>query len=383
VLAQGQVGHGDRAMNGVFRIEREFGHQSHLGLFLGGAKFNETSNRVGSVDLRYVTKDNWTIAGQATATQTDSADGHSSGPGYFFRLRKADNHLSLSNTYTDRTAAMNSTLGYISRTDIRRWETYASYLWKPPAGHAVMSYGPNVDGIVIYDHQGKLQNWWIDPGFTVGLARLTWLSFLYDRSYERYEGQEFNAQGAAVSAITSWFKWLDLSVSASRGSQPSYYPAEGITPFLGAGSNLSATVTLHPQSHLRLDEIYYYTRLATSAESIIPDTVPRGVIFTNHLIRSKINYQFTPSYSFNAILDYNSLLPNNALVSSTYSKQADATLLFTYLPHPGTAFYAGYANTFQNVDFRAASAPNFALTTLPGTSTDRQIFVKFNYLLRF
>jgi hypothetical protein len=383
VLAQGQVGHGDRALDGVFRIEREFGHQSHVGLFLGGTKFNDTSNKVGSIDLRYVTKDNWTIAGQATTTQTDGENGHTSGPGYFFRVRKTDNHVSFSNTYTDRSAAMNTSLGYISRTDIRKGESYASYLWKPPAGHAVMSYGPSLDGIVIYDHQGNLQNWWIDPGFTVGLARMTWLSILYEQSYELYKEQEFRANGVAVSATTSWFKWLDLSAGASHGSQPNYYPCDRVIPFLGSGTNGSVTATLHPQSHLRLDEIYYFTRLATSPESIMPDSLPRGVIFTNHLIRSKINYQFTPSYSFNAILDYNSLLPNNALVTSTYSKQADATLLFTYLPHPGTAFYAGYANTFQNVDFSSAAAPNFALTTLPGTSTDRQIFVKFNYLLRF
>ena len=183
--------------------------------------------------------------------------------------------------------------------------------------------------------------------------------------------------------MTSWFKWLDLSTTVSHGAQPNYYPPEGMSPFLGAGTTVSTTLTLHPQSHLRLDEIYYYTRLSTSAESVMLDSLPRGVIFTNHLIRSKINYQFTRDYSFNAILDYKSLLPNNALVSSTYAKQADATLLFTYLPHPGTAFYAGYANTFQNVDFNTASAPNFASTALPGTSTDRQIFVKFNYLLRF
>jgi hypothetical protein len=278
---------------------------------------------------------------------------------------------------------MNSTLGYIDRTDIRRWETYANYLWKPPAGHAVMSYGPNIDGTVIYDHRGALQNWWIDPGFTVGLARLTWLSFLYDHSYELYKGQDFRTHGVAVSAMSSWFKWLDLSATISHGAQPNYYPPDGVSPFLGTGTTFSTTLTLHPQSHLRLDEIYYYTRLATSTDTIMPDSLPRGVIFTNHLIRSKVNYQFTPSYSFNAILDYNSLLPNNATVSSTYSKQADATLLFTYLPHPGTAFYAGYANTFQNVDFSASSSPHFSLTTMPGTSTDRQIFVKFNYLLRF
>ncbi len=142
-------------------------------------------------------------------------------------------------------------------------------------------------------------------------------------------------------------------------------------------------MTLHPSSHLRLDEIYYYTRLGIRTGAIDASSAHAGVIFSNHLIRSKFNYQFTRDYSFNAILDYNALLPNNALVSSTYSKQADATLLFTYLPHPGTALYVGYADTFQNVDYSADATPVYSLTSLPDTSTDRQIFVKFSYLLRF
>ena len=70
VLLQGQTGHGDRAVDSVFRVEREFDHQSHVGLFLGGTKFESTSNRVGSVDLRYVAPGHWTFAGQATTTQT-------------------------------------------------------------------------------------------------------------------------------------------------------------------------------------------------------------------------------------------------------------------------------------------------------------------------
>lgn len=383
VLVQGQVGHGDRAIDGVFRAEREFGHQSHVGLFLGRASFSHTSNKVGSIDLRYVMPNDWTISGQATTTQTRDANGYSAGPGYFLRVRKADNHTSFSSTYTDRSAAMQSTLGYIDRTDIRRWETYAGYLWKPPAGHTVMSYGPSLDSTVISDHDKQLQNWSIDPSFTISLPRLTWISLMYGQSYELYKGQEFRAHGTAVSATTSWFKWLDMNLNVSQGTQPNYYPPDALTPFLAAGTNASASVILHPQPHLRLEEIYYYTRLATLNDSTAPNPVPGGVIFTNHLMRSKINYQFTRDYSFNAILDYSSLLPNSTLVTSAYSKQADATLLFTYLPHPGTALYAGYANTFQNVDYSEASAPNFSLTNLPGTSTDRQIFVKFSYLLRF
>jgi hypothetical protein len=49
----------------------------------------------------------------------------------------------------------------------------------------------------------------------------------------------------------------------------------------------------------------------------------------------------------------------------------------------GTAFYLGYADTFQNMDYNASASPALTLTNVPSTSTDRQVFVKFSYLLRF
>src|SRR5438477_4785858 len=57
---------------------------------------------------------------------------------------------------------------------------------------------------------------------------------------------------------------------------------------------------------MRLDETYIYSRLATQDGS--------GTIYTNHIARSKANYQVTPALSFRAILDYNGVLPNTALV---------------------------------------------------------------------
>jgi len=383
VLLQGQTGHGDRAVDGVFRAEREFGSQSHLGLFLGGTKFGATSNRAGSVDLRYIARNNWTLAGQATTTQTDAgARGYSAGPGYMLRLKKSNNHMDLENYYTDRSAGLNSTLGFISRTDIRRWETYAHYRWKP-SGRAAMSYGPNLDGVVLYDHKGRLQNWSVEPEFSITLPRMTSLMGGYAVGYELYRGQEFHEHAASLALSTSWFKWLDMTGTYSIGTQPNYYPAAGLTPFAANGNNVSTAVTLHPHPHIRLDEIYYYTRLATRPDSLPANALPQRVIFTNHLIRSKFNYQFTRDYSFNMIMDYNALLPNNALVASSYFKQADTTLLFTYLPHPGTAVYVGYADTFQNVDYDANASPAYTLSNLPDTSTDRQVFVKVSYLLRF
>jgi hypothetical protein len=384
VLAQGVTGHGERALDAVFRGEKEFGHQSHVGLFLSDTTFDSTWNRVGSMDLRYLGPRNWSVIGQATTTQLqDPVLGYEAGPGYVLGLNKSDQHTTFMSTLTDRSPGMAATLGYLDQTDVRWWETFYNYQWKPKGGNLVLSYGPSMYAALNYDHEGRLENWMFWPGFGINLSRLTYLGINHHESYELYEGIGFRESSTRVSFGTSWTKWLQLNANYSQGTQPNYYPATGVQPFLGDSNNASATLTLRPQPHLRLDQIYYYTRLATLPDGLPSPALPSGDVFTNHLIRSKVNYQFNRDYSFRAIFDYNSLLPNTELVSSTYSKQADTTLLFTYMPHPGTALYLGYADTFQNVDYEATGDPQYTTTTLPATSTDRQVFVKFSYLLRF
>lgn len=154
---------------------------------------------------------------------------------------------------------------------------------------------------------------------------------------------------------------LNLRGEAGRLQPPMPGPPRGtaddVNPFVGNSNIASAILTLWPQPHLRQDQIYYYTRLATDAGEPPSASLPSGVIFTNHLIRSKVNYQFTRDYSFRAIFDYNSRLPNNDLVATSYAKLADTTLLFSYFPHPGTTFCLGYADTFQNEDYSASATP--------------------------
>ena len=383
VLLQGQSGHGERAIDAVGRVEREFAHQSHVGLFLSDSVFQSRSSRVGSLDLRYLMPKNFTLNGQATTTQEElNPSGYQAGPGYRAGVTRFGGHTMFQSVYTDRSPGLSAKLGYLARTDIRRWDTYGEYLWRP-ANRTVLSYGPSMDAMVIYDHEHRLENWSVTPSFSLTLPRMTMLGVMHGEAYELYQGIGFRSGYNAVSMASSPYNWLDLSGSVAQGTEPNYYPAAGLAPFLGNANSASAMVTVRPQPHLRIDGIYYYTRLATGAEGTGAALPASGDVFTNHLIRSKINYQFTRDYSFRAILDYNSLLPNDALVANSYAKQADTTLLFTYLPHPGTAFYLGYADTFQNVDYSATAEPAYRLTNLPGTSTDRQLFVKFSYLLRF
>src|SRR5205085_7293016 len=106
----------------------------------------------------------------------------------------------------------------------------------------------------------------------------------------------------------------------------------GLKPFLGNGSELQTTLTLRPTSRMKLEEIYFLTRLRTR------DPRPAGV-FVNHLVRSRLTYQFTRELSLRLILDYNGVLENPALIGLTRQKRVIGDALLTYLIHPGTAIY--------------------------------------------
>ena len=105
------------------------------------------------------------------------------------------------------------------------------------------------------------------------------------------------------------------------------------------------------------------------------------MIFDNHLLRSRLNYQFTRELSLRLIVDYNAVLPNSSLIGLDREKQFSSDILLTYLVNPGTALYVGYTDRYENL----ALDPGRSVERLgaPSTSTARQFFVKTSYLWRF
>jgi len=142
-------------------------------------------------------------------------------------------------------------------------------------------------------------------------------------------------------------------------------PADSIEGNLG--------ISLHPTARVRIDETYFYTRLGARGASVL----------TNHLYRSKVNYQFTRRLSARAIVDYNAVLPNASLAGVGRTKRIGADLLLTYLIHPGTALYVGYADQRENLRWLTTSPVEMARMGGPWLSTGRQFFAKISYLLSF
>src|SRR4030095_13672046 len=168
---------------------------------------------------------------------------------------------------------------------------------------------------------------------------------------------------------------LSFGANFNQGAGVNYFPAVGFDPFLANATNAQVSFTVKPTSQLSLEQTYIYSRLGTRSEPSL-QAIPASVsIFNNHLMRSKVNYQFTRELSLRAILDYDAVLPNEFLIGDSRAKHFNADFLVTYLVHPGTAFYAGYSTGLENLDLAPNLPPTVIRTNSPSTVTRRQFFV--------
>ncbi len=365
--------YGQRATNGVLSLQRDFRKDSHLRLLATDREFGSDYNRLSSLDTRLNLGHNLFVTGQAvTSLSRSAAAGKYSGNLYYARFERSGRRFQAYSSYTDISPNFRAELGYIPRTDIRQFKNRVGYRWWP-ANKTIMNFGPAIIVLGNWNRLGQTQDWEVDFEWGMQLTRLT--NFTYSRGevYELFKGQGFRKHANYYIFNTEWFRWLAVSSSFSHGDAVNYYPAAGYAPFAGNSQSANLGLTLRPTARLQLDETYIYSHLRTAAASI----------YTNHIVRSKANYQFTRELSLRAIVDYNGVLPNASLVALDRTKRVSYDFLLTYLLHPGTALYVGYTDIYQNLRLDPSRPPYLTLSGFPDLNTGRQLFVKMSYLFRF
>lgn len=399
-----------RAADGVVRVTREFGSQSYVGGFVSSRDFADTSNRVASLDARVKitpslvlyaqTAHSWTRQNAALGQQCQQfqpgPDGTRSEQGQAsqLQLNYQARHLFLLTQYDDISPDFCSELGFVPRTDVRRVEQVVDYLWRPRRS-PVVAFGPVLLGLVNWNRRGQLQDWEADLGWEVELRRRTTLNATRTESYELFQGIGFRKHSTDLLATTAPATWLAFNARFVTGTQENLFPADGLAPFLANFKRASAGFTLRPTSGVRVDETYIFDRLGTREGSTPAGFLPGAGIFNNHLMRTKVNYQFTKDFSLRVILDYNATLANTALVDRQRDlgsfaggpaapfKQFTTDVLFTYLLHPGTAVYAGYNNGMSNLILDRSFLPPQVGFGNRLESTSHLFFVKLSYLFRY
>jgi hypothetical protein len=391
-----------RAADGVVRVAREFGNQSYIGAFFSSRDFADTSNRVASLDARLKLSKNWVVNVQGVHTwtrQNSQAERNclSSAPSAQGNALWADasyssRHFNFSTNYNDFSPNFCTELGFVNRIDIRQNNAFGGYVWRPQKSK-IIDFGPTASETVDWNHSGILQDWGAALGFQVDLTKQTTLSVSRGEAYELFDNIGFRKHSTSVFASTQPYKWISFSARYTQGTGENFFPAPALLPFLGNTKRVNLGFTLRPSSRFRFDETYIYSRLGTRNGSTPAAFVPGQNIFNNHLVRSKLNYQFTKELSLRLILDYNATLANTGLLDlqtnlGSYdggpiapAKQFTTDVLLTYLLHPGTAVYLGYNNGYTDLILRPGAAP--IAQGAPNNSTSRLFFIKLSYLLRY
>ncbi|HUQ86597.1 MAG TPA: DUF5916 domain-containing protein [Vicinamibacterales bacterium] len=363
---------GDRAAIAIGRVQREFGSQSTVGVFVTSRDRGVDVNRAAAIDVRLKLSPNWVFAGQAVASRTARSDGSStSGPAYNASLFYSSRRILYSAFYSDRSPGFRAALGFVPRVDIRQIEQYTEYRWRPRTG-PVIAFGPNSYFRLNWNRRGDLQEWIVRYPFEVFLKGRTQIFMRHVQSNELFERVNLRGHIQTIDVTTEWIKWLAITEGLEWGVKPNYFPPPGLAPHMGESLDVRLGLTFRPTPRLRQDVTYLRSSLRT----------PSGArIFTNNIARSTFNYQFTRELSVRAIVDYNTVARDAARVRLINDERLGADLLFTYQLGPSTALYVGYTSGYQNLSPVEPGMPAARIDD-PKTQVGRQLLMKVSYLWR-
>jgi Domain of unknown function (DUF5916)/Carbohydrate family 9 binding domain-like len=431
---------GARSYFTIARVNRDIFKQSSVGAVYTNWECPLTGefNRVGGVDTRLKFNANWTLEGQAvvsssnlrglTASNLETTcernlypfssgnvgnGNYYAGPAEKLDLKRDGLHFTYEGIYSDVSPGFVTVPGFVNRVDIRNLSQEADYRFRPKKGW-VVAWGPTLSQRYVFDHSGTRLDTYYDPYVEIDGRGQTLIYVLpYEEIRERLRPQDFAFLGLSASQNqdyhehrsgaffqTGYFRKVTLGGSYYWGDGVNFVPSGNALPqsLLSRLDTATGTLTLRPLKPLKIENTYLFERLrATENEYLLALAQAPGVpigrgIFSNHILRSKWNWQFTPQLSLRLILQYNSVLantPGNAFYPYTYlptQKQFNADFLITYLVHPGTAIYIGYNSDLQNFDHSLMPDPAglAGLYTARGYINDsRQFFVKVSYQFRF
>ncbi len=376
---------GTRARFTVFRVRRDLGQDSSLGIIHARRSANGRSNSTTGADLRWKLDSHWVATAQAVASSTTHPPAaRLAGPAYFAGLSRLGRTVTYDLQLVDRSPGFRTDTGFVSRVDFRQLRQTLTYRFHPESGRLV-SWGPDLTVLQSWDHRNSLLDWQIQPALQFEFGRLTNFAVFRSLAHERLRPVDFPILSRAsgfpmdengVSFGTSFFRQISASLEYRRGRGINFVSPAGQAPFSVRRNSAKASISIRPRPSLTIENTYIWTQLLTAAGS--------SAVLNNHILRNRATYQFTRTLSVRFITQYNATLANRTFTSLDSEKRINADFLLSWRPSPGTGIYLGYNSNLENLDLALVPPPGVLLRTRRAFMNDsRQVFVKLSYLLRF
>jgi len=396
------------AFIGVFRLNRNVGHENTIGAVATTYQFKELHNQTGGVDGRFKLDPQTTVSFSLVGTTSHRAfynpdadrDQLRTGRGFGYTLDYARVGRNFGYEYYSEgnTNDYRADVGFTSRTNTNFHSFYTSYDTTPKPKATLVNWHAHNFTFISHDFQGRSQAWESETFFQWFFQKQFNIGVAYEYAYERLIEEEFGARRSArqpgafagenserSSRKNHYFflggyrpnkkysiTWravyrdghFDFDFGAGRHF-PRVSPAAladpdaPFDPGRGGLFEFRGTFAYQPTNALRSTLDYTKNRLRRYDTNL--------VAFDVNLLSWRTTYQFTRFLFARARIDYESL-----------PRRARGQFLLGYTPNPGTAFYAGY-----NDDANLNTFSPFGRQLEPGFRRNgRTFFVKMSYLFR-
>jgi hypothetical protein len=239
--------------------------------------------------------------------------------------------------------------GFVTGNSRRQADAWTGLIFRPN-NRVFDEITPSVTIARVWNFDGVQKDEWLRPQLYFRTKKQTGFTFAYLWSNELFHGIQFDGihrwSGEIWSDYIESFKpgvWYQSGRTIARNID---------VPVLGDSRELSLWATIKPIDRLVLQPSFDYSRLRYH------DTTTD--IFNGWILRARVNYQFTRELFLRLIVQYDD-----------FDERLDFDPLLTYRLNPFTVFYLGSTHDFHEVG-----------TTQELTQTERQFFLKLQYLFR-
>lgn len=264
------------------------------------------------------------------------------------RLARSARGWSWNARYDEASPTFRAANGFVASNSYRRvngWTGYDFY----PNRYGVSQIQPSVSVGRLYNFDGVRKDEWIEPSLYVALPGQTNVNLGWLGSSERFRGVEFGPYHRWWANVNTRFsETVSFGFYADRGSR---IARREDPPLLGEGTTLSGWATIKPIDRLSIEPGIDWQKL---------DRPDGSNIYAGYIARTKVQLQFNRELSLRLVTQYDD-----------FSDAVSFEPLLVYRLNPFTIFYVGSTDRYQQFD-----------RPYGFERTQRQFFMKFQYLLR-
>jgi len=375
---------GEKANIAIIRGFKDLGDQDRVGFLATERQLGDGHNRVLSFDGRFLLNENWSTQMQLIGTESEPSTGGIETTGYQRNMMINRE----GRTYTNHTHFLETTSDF--RTELgfqNRWSKpntsgvhQSSGLNFYPENSAITRWGGSVFGVYLEDRQGEKIFTQLQPGIDFRFETTT-LNFNWTDYEEILKPGDFPGLNSVRSYdYDTWqvgfnnntFEAVQIKGSYREGSTLNLVPQAGYLPSVADTNRIDFNVLVRPFDQLSIANTYFLTELETQGGT---------KIFSNEIIRSNWNYQFTKELSLRFIAQYDKTEAGPATRLKD-DENLNFDVLLRYVINPWSAFYAGYNSNQSNFDIVDIEGERELIVANDLRRDGDQFFVKFSYLLQ-